>query len=129
MKDNKIEAKVPLLGDSAMGQRIVFLRRFLRLTQVEFAKKIVVSNGMIAAIELGKRKVNERLLRLIKITFAVNENWLRTGEGDMFEKNTTPDYKIIEVLENFKKLSPRLQDLVLEHLHKLTEYEITVKNN
>jgi hypothetical protein len=35
----------------------------------------------------------------------------------------TPDYKISGALELFEKLSPALQDLVLEHLHNLLEYE------
>jgi transcriptional regulator with XRE-family HTH domain len=127
MKDKKTVEKVSLIGDSAMGQRIVFLRHSLKLTQVEFAKKLLISNGMIAAIELGKRRVNDRLIRLIKITFGVNENWLRIGEGPMFEKEKTPDYKVSDALEVFKKLSPPLQDLILEHLYKLLEYEQTIK--
>jgi transcriptional regulator with XRE-family HTH domain len=123
MRDNKIAKEAP-----AIGQRILVLRHSLQLTQVEFAKRIFISNGMIAAIELGKRKVSERLLQLIKMTFAVNEIWLRTGEGEIFEKDTTPDYKIAEALENFKILSLPLQDLILEHLHKLVEYERVIKN-
>ncbi|MDR1411183.1 MAG: helix-turn-helix domain-containing protein [Spirochaetaceae bacterium] len=126
MKDKKTAKKVSLVGDSSMGQRIVLLRHSLKLTQVEFARKIVISNGMIAAIELGKRRVNDRLLRLITITFGANDNWLRTGEGPMLEQDRTPDYKISEALEAFQKLSPPLQDIVLDHLHKLLAYEKTV---
>ncbi|MDR1142905.1 MAG: helix-turn-helix domain-containing protein [Spirochaetaceae bacterium] len=129
MKDKKTAKKASLTGDSVMGQRIVLLRHALKLTQVEFSKKIMISNGMIAAIELGKRKVNDRLLRLIKITFGANEHWLRTGEGPMLEQDRTPDYKISEALEAFQKLSPPLQDLVLEHLYKLLEYEQSVKKD
>jgi hypothetical protein len=48
-------------------------------SQVEFAQKILISNGFMAQLELGQRKLNERLIRLIKTTFGVNEAWLRTG--------------------------------------------------
>ncbi|MDR1970819.1 MAG: helix-turn-helix domain-containing protein [Treponema sp.] len=127
MKGKKASNERPVIEDPAINRRITLLRHSLNLTQIEFAKKILISNGFIAGIELGKRKINDRLLRLIKITFGVNENWLRTGEGSMFEKDKTPDYKISDVLETFKKLSPSLQDLILEHLHKLLEYEKTIK--
>jgi transcriptional regulator with XRE-family HTH domain len=116
----------PVIEDASVNGRITLLRHSLKLTQIEFAKKILISNGFIAGIELGKRKVNDRLIRLIKITFGVNESWLRTGEGPMFEKEKTPDYKVSDALEVFKKLSPPLQDLILEHLYKLLEYEQTL---
>jgi transcriptional regulator with XRE-family HTH domain len=127
MKIRKAAKKMPPCRASAIGGRIALLRHSLNLTQVEFAEKILISNGMIASIELGKRKINERLLRLIKITFGANENWLRGGEGPMFQKDVPPDYKISEALEIFKKLSPFFQDMILEQLRKLLEYEAAGK--
>jgi transcriptional regulator with XRE-family HTH domain len=127
MKAHKAAKEAPVREASTIGHRVVLLRHSLKLTQVEFAKKILISNGMIASIELGKRKVNERLLRLINITFGVTENWLRTGEGPMLQKDMPPDYKISEVLEIFKKLSPFFQDMVLEQLRRLLEYESSIK--
>jgi hypothetical protein len=53
----------------------------------------------------------------------VNEIWLRTGEGEMFEKDVTPDYKIAETVNVFKQLNPFFQDFVLEQMNKLLEYE------
>jgi transcriptional regulator with XRE-family HTH domain len=123
MRTKKDSRERPAIEDTSVNRRISLLRHSLKLTQVEFAQKILISNGFIAGIELGKRKVNDRLIRLIKITFGVNETWLRTGEGPLFEREKTPDYKISDALELFKKLSPALQDIVLEHLHKLLEYE------
>jgi transcriptional regulator with XRE-family HTH domain len=127
MRGKKVSNKRPAIEDISVNRRITLLRHSLKLTQIEFAKKILISNGFIAGIELGKRKVNDRLIRLIKITFGVNENWLGTGEGPMFEKEKTPDYKISGALEVFKKLSPPLQDLILEHLYKLLEYEQSIE--
>jgi transcriptional regulator with XRE-family HTH domain len=127
MRTKKEPYKRPIPEDTTVNGRITLLRHSLKLTQIEFAKKILISNGFIAGIELGKRKVNDRLIRLIKITFGVNETWLRTGEGPLFEKEKTPDYKISDALELFKKLSPPLQDIVLEHLNKLLAYEQSIK--
>jgi transcriptional regulator with XRE-family HTH domain len=115
MRVKKASSERPIIEDASVNGRIALLRHSLKLTQIEFAQKILISNGFIAGIELGKRKVNDRLIRLITITFGVNEKWLRLGEGPMFEKEKTPDYKVSDALEVFKKLSPPLQDLVTDN--------------
>ncbi|GHT95880.1 hypothetical protein FACS1894141_5270 [Spirochaetia bacterium] len=112
--------------EDSINQRIATLRHTLNLTQAEFAKKILISNSFMAALELGLRTVNDRLIRLIKTTFGVNEAWLRTGAGEMFQKDVTPDYKITEAEEIFKKLNPFFQDFILDQLRKLLEYETKI---
>ena len=67
------------------NQRIKQVRQALNLSQAKFAKAISISNGYIAGIELENRKVNDRIIKLICATFNVSENWLKNGEGDMFE--------------------------------------------
>jgi transcriptional regulator with XRE-family HTH domain len=109
--------------NAPVNERIVILRHALKLTQVEFAQKILISNGFMAQLELGQRKLNDRLIRLMRTTFGVNEAWLRTGTGEMFQKDVTPDYKITEAEEIFKKLNPFFQDFILDQLRKLLEYE------
>lgn len=106
-----------------MNQRIKTLRKSLNLTQKEFAQKIYVSTSFQTLIELNQKKVLDRHIKLIVTTFGVNEVWLRTGEGEMFEKDVTPDYKITETVNVFKQLNPFFQDFVLEQMNKLLEYE------
>jgi transcriptional regulator with XRE-family HTH domain len=113
--------------DTSVNQRIVTLRHALNITQAEFAQKILISTGFMAAIEIGVRKVNDRLIKLINTTFGVNEGWLRTGKGEILRKDMTPDYKMDEVEEIFKKLNPYFQDFILDQLRKLLEYETKVE--
>jgi transcriptional regulator with XRE-family HTH domain len=108
-----------------VNQRIAALRHILKLTQNEFSGKICISGSFQASIELGKKKVNDRLIRLIVVTYGVSEKWLRTGEGEIFEGDITPNYKVSEAVEIFKQLSPFFQDFVLEQIHKLLSYEKT----
>ena len=110
-----------------VNQRIKILRKSLNLTQKEFAKKICVSTSFQTLTELGQKKVLDRHIKLIVSAFGVNEAWLRTGEGEMFEKDVIPDYKITETVEIFKQLNPFFQDFILQQLHKLLEYEKTSK--
>jgi len=112
-----------------INQRIKILRKSLNLTQKEFANKICVSTSFQTLIELEQKKVLDRHIKLIVSAFGVNEVWLRTGEGEMFEKDVTPDYKITETVEIFKQLNPFFQDFILEQLHKLLEYEKTTKED
>jgi transcriptional regulator with XRE-family HTH domain len=119
---NQISAK-----NANINQRIKILRKNLSLTQKEFAQKIYVSTSFQTLTELGQKKVLDRHIKLIVSTFGVNEAWLRTGEGEMFEKDITPDYKIAETVEIFKQLNPFFQDFIMEQLHKLLEYEKTTK--
>ena len=110
-----------------INQRIKILRKSLNLTQKEFAQKIYVSTSFQTLIELEHKKVLDRHIKLIVTAFGVNEAWLRTGEGEMLEKDVTPDYKITETIEIFKQLNPFFQDFILEQLHKLLDYEKTGK--
>ena len=110
-----------------VNQRIKILRKNLNLTQKEFAEKISVSTSFQTHIELEQKKVLDRHIKLIVSAFGVNEAWLRTGEGEMFEKDVTPDYKIAETVEIFKQLNPFFQDFILQQLNKLLEYEKNIE--
>jgi transcriptional regulator with XRE-family HTH domain len=110
-----------------INQRIKILRKSLNLTQKEFAQKIYVSTSFQTLTELEQKKVLDRHIKLIVSAFGVNEAWLRTGEGEMFEKDVTPDYKITETVELFKQLNPFFQDFIMDQLYKLLEYEKSTK--
>jgi len=115
--------KATTVKNTNINQRVKILRKSLNLTQKEFAQKICVSTSFQTLTELDQKKVLDRHIKLIVTAFGVNEAWLRIGEGEMFEKDVTPDYKITETVEIFKQLNPFFQDFILEQLHKLLEYE------
>lgn len=67
-----------------MNTRIRELRKSLKLTQQELGNKIGLSKASIGNIENGIINLTDRNLSLICSTCNVNENWLRNGEGEMF---------------------------------------------
>lgn len=71
-----------------MNERIKDLRKKLNLTQQEFADKLNIKRGTIANYEIGRNEPIDAVISLICEKFDVNENWLRTGEGEMFEPMT-----------------------------------------
>ena len=71
-----------------MKDRIKQLRKELKLTQQGFADRIGVKQNTVATYEIGRNPPNDTVINLICREFDVNENWLRTGEGEMFRKLT-----------------------------------------
>jgi len=122
-----MKKKPAKFADMSINQRIVVLRHNLKMTQKKFAEKIFLSTSFLASIEIDQKKVLDRHIKLIVSAFGVNEGWLRTGEGEIFEKDVTPDYKIAETTEVFKQLNPFFQDFMLDQMHKLLEYEKKAK--
>lgn len=68
-----------------MGDRIKELRKALGLTQQEFSDRIGVKRNTIAQYESGRNAPIDAVVSLICRVFGVNEEWLRTGEGKMFQ--------------------------------------------
>ena len=71
-----------------MNERIKALRKHLGYTQQEFADRIGLKRNTIAQYEIGRNKPIDAVILSICREFNVNENWLRTGEGEMFEQMT-----------------------------------------
>ena len=67
-----------------MNERIKKLRKQLHLTQDEFGNKLGVANSSISNIEKNRYGITDQMIKLMVKEFGVNENWLRTGEGEMF---------------------------------------------
>lgn len=66
------------------GERIKKLRKDLDLTQQKFGERLGIKGNTVAQYELGRNEPIDAVLSLICKEFHVNEEWLRTGSGDMF---------------------------------------------
>ena len=67
-----------------MKDRFKELRKELNVTQQEFADKLKISRNIVAQIEMGSKVPSDRTIDDVCREFNVNEEWLRTGNGDMF---------------------------------------------
>ncbi len=67
-----------------MNVRIAEVRKAVNLTQEKFAAQLGLSRNFLWMIEKGDRIPSDRTIADICREFNVNENWLRTGDGEMF---------------------------------------------
>ena len=71
---------------SMVNERLRLIRKMLGLSQQEFANRIGKTLKTVQRWESGQYNIPDSALRLISHTFGVSYEWLKTGEGDMWEK-------------------------------------------
>src|SRR3546814_376640 len=63
--------------------RLKQVRNALGLSQGQLAEKIGRKQGSVSDIERGRNSI-DGIVQLLKLTFRVNPDWLREGQGKMF---------------------------------------------
>lgn len=66
-----------------MNERIKALRKELGLSQDVFAEKLGLTKNYISLVENGNRNLSEQSIKVLCTMFNINEEWLRTGNGEM----------------------------------------------
>lgn len=113
-----------------MKSRIHAVRAQADLTMAEFAKRIGMTTSSISLFESGKATPSDRTVLSICREFGVNEQWLRTGEGEMFEQTRasvldrlSTEYDLSReqrsVIEAFLDLDPQERDVILKYVHNV----------
>lgn len=105
-----------------MHDRIKLLRRTLNLSQKEFGEKVGVSRDVISNIEYNRVQPKDLLIKHICDLYNVNEQWMYTGEGPMFNSHKKVT-KVDEALSIFNSLCPEFQDYALQQIKQLAELQ------
>lgn len=111
-----------------IGDRIKKLRRDLNMTQTEFANRIGSMQNTITRYETNNRNPSASVIALICKEFDVREEWLRTGEGEMFKPKPSDvldqlayKYKLFNfdyvMIEKFLAMPPDLRRAIYDHFH------------
>ena len=74
-----------------LNERIKAIINAVGKSQTDFAKELSVSRSAICKMESGENYPSEQTIKLICSEFNVNEEWLRTGNGKMFQPITKND--------------------------------------
>ncbi len=113
-----------------INDRVRMVRNELHMNQTEFGERLDVAQTYLTNIETGKRSLTEKLTKLICYEFNVSEQWLRTGEGEMFARSDASEIDNLvsryhlrplekTVLETFVKLPEGYRDGVLEYIKSI----------
>ena len=71
-----------------INERLKALRTALNLTKTEFGEKVGLKQSTVGQLESGVRNVTERTIILLAEKYNANEEWLRTGNGEMFKQES-----------------------------------------
>lgn len=108
-----------------MIDRLIELRKCLHLNQEAFGAPLNLSRAAIGSYEQGIRTVTDRTIADICRVYNVNEDWLRSGSGEMFSSATSVDAELSaligelissddawtkECIVRFLKLSPQSRE-------------------
>ena len=100
--------------------RIKELRTALKLTQSEFAKPLGLTQNTITKYETGLRHPNNIIINSICMAYNVNEEWLRNGIGEMFNKD---DKELEYYLGQISADSDDFKRSLIKNICKLTPEE------
>jgi transcriptional regulator with XRE-family HTH domain len=107
-----------------MNKRLREVRKALKINQSDFASKIGMAQSGYSQIETGENALTEQNIKLICLIFSVNETWLRTGEGEMFDSGSkAKDEDEQALLYMFRLLSPEMRAFVLRKIDECLELE------
>lgn len=112
-----------------MNERVKQLRQALGLSGEKFGEPLGVGRTAISLIESGKNNLTDQMIKLICLVYHVNEDWLRTGEGEMFVSTTqipldelissrTVDDLEIDILKAYFSLPKDLRKQAIDHFTK-----------
>lgn len=109
-----------------INERIKFLRKEKGLTQKTLASALGITQSGVSFLEQEGSSVSDQTIKLICTVFGVREEWLRTGEGEMYSSAElfSLDRFVAErgatelelaIVKAYFELDPSIRQAVLEH--------------
>ena len=106
-----------------IGERIKELRKALRMTQTAFADRIGIRQNSVALLEMGRNTPSDQTVAFICREFRVNEEWLRTGAGEMFIPSPA---SVVDKLAEDYRLCPEAKAMVAQFITLDPEAQLAV---
>ena len=115
-----------------MNDRIRLIRTNAGLTQEKFAERLGLKRNSVANYEIGRNTPLDAITCSICKEFNVNENWLRYGQGDMYNysdeddeiqaalKDITNDPITRQIVLNFWHMNEEEKKAILDFFNKFS---------
>lgn len=105
------------------NNRVREIRKALNLTMEKFGEPLGVKKSAISNIENGSRGLTEQMIISICREYNVNEEWLRTGSGEMFVPLTRDEQIEVFMGEVLRDEPGDFRRRLISVLSRLTESE------
>lgn len=126
------------------NDRFKEIRKGLGKSQEEFGSILGISRAGVCDIEAGRRNVTEKHIKMLTLQPVdgkyINEEWLRSGEGEPFKRlskeeeiasyvedllsdgTENPLYEIIlEIMRTYSELTPKSQEVLRDFSRRLLD--------
>lgn len=107
------------------GERVKQIRKSKGMTLEKFGERVGVTKQTVSRIENGVNALTEQMLLSVCREFNVNEQWLRTGEGEMFKERSPSEeigYYVEDLLEYDGHGNP-FYDMIIEMMKTYVELD------
>lgn len=108
--------------DDSIGFRVGDVIKTLGMKKVRFAERVGVDQSYMTKLTKGVGRPSELLIAAICREFNVNEDWLRTGEGEMFIRRSKSD-EITSFIGNILQGEPDFRTRLISVLARMTPDE------
>ena len=99
------------------------MRKALKMTQPDFGRELGVSKDVIGHIEYGRVEPRAVFLEHMCYIFNANMEWLLHGEGEMFYVSGPNEEELVEALDMFSKLKPKLKIYAHQQIKELLDVQ------
>ena len=96
---------------TTMGERLRLTRKALGMSQIEFAKRLSLTQNWVSMVETNKGTLSNGTQRMLCELFGVNPEWLRDGSGKQWAD--PPEESTFDML---KKARPDMPDNFAQHI-------------
>ena len=133
------------LKNSTFGDRLKYARMHIKISQLEFAKKIGVTSPYVSELEHDKKDPSTQLLIAIEYRHGIRADWLRNGEPPMENSPIFWDFnnlgslaRYLEAMKLFRDREksseskslpdlPRELDSTINHLLTSSQTEVMIE--
>lgn len=109
-----------------MNERIKIVRKNEGLTLEKFGERIGITASSCSTIENGKTNPSDQTIRSICREFNVSETWLRTGEGEMYNR-LDDDAEFNLIMESIGANDPVIVRILRAYWHLPEEDKAAVR--
>ena len=111
-----------------IGDRILLVIEANNLKRVEFARVLNINQSYVTQLIKGRNQPSDRLIEDICQKYNINEEWLKTGEGEMrratsplFLRDSSLDATDREIIESYIRMTPTQRQFIKDWIRSIAD--------